>query len=330
MVMDYTIFASCIGRIKSLENKMLDRAKVESLVEAKDFEDSIRLLQDTRYGTYIGSSYEEGLKSALSDLYVDMYKTSPVREVVDILSVRYDGHNIKCLIKSKFAGFGPDRLLINAGTIDPHKLKDMIFEDDLRDMPKPIRPYVEEAIEGYKSTKDPQDIDITIDKGIFFYMNQIADGSGMEYLPIIVKMLIDITNIKSFIRIKLQDRNSQFFRKAFIEGGKLDFDLFGNNMGDSIENFPSKIAHTDYYKWVKAGIEEFSKSGELGTVEKHGDDYLIENLKKSELVSFGPEPVIAYILSVENEIRMLRIVLTGKKNDVPPDKIKERLRDLYV
>lgn len=328
--MDYTIFASCIGRIKSLENKMLDRSKIESLVESRNFEDAVRILQDTRYGSYISTSYEEGLKAALSDLYKEMYKTCPVSEVVDILSVRYDGHNIKCLIKARFAGFEPRKLLIDAGRIQHDKLKDMIFEDNFRDMPKAIRPYVEKAIEEYKNTMDPQNIDIVIDSGIYSCMRQIADNSGMEYLKTVVRLLIDIANIKSFIRVKLQDRGSEFFRRVFIDGGKLDYDLYANSLSDSVENFPSKLAHTDYYRWVKEGMEEFVKSGDLGAIEKHGDNYIIEQMKKTKLVSFGPEPVIAYILSVENEIRTIRIILTAKNNDVPPDEIRERLRDAYV
>lgn len=52
-------------------------------------------------------------------------------------------------------------------------------------------------------------------------------------------------------------------------------------------------------------------------------------LKKAKLISFGPEPIIAYIFAKENEIKAVRIILTGKKNGVDPDIIKERLRERY-
>lgn len=329
--MDYTIFASSIGRIKSLENKLLDRAKLESLTEARDFEDAVRLLQDTRYGTYTsGPDYEAGLRRALTELYGEMYKTSPVREVVDILALRYVGHNIKSLIKAKLSGIGHSNLLIDAGNIPPKALEAMVDEENFRDMPGMLRESVEKAIEGYKNTLDPQGIDITIDKGIYRYMLEMAKRSDMEYLRRITELFIDIANLKAFIRIKLQDRDREFMRNVFLKGGRIDFDVFANNINDSLESFPGRVAHTDYYKWVKSGIDEYLKTGDLGAVERYGDNYIIEFIRKSKLSSFGPEHIMAYIIAVENEIRAVRIVLTGKKNNVAPGLIRERLRDTYV
>lgn len=329
--MDNTIFAQSVARIRSLETKMLDDSKVQSLVEARDFEDCIRLLQDSRYSGYVTlSSYEDGLKSVLEDLYADMYKTSPIREVVDILSARYDAHNIKSLIKGRLTGTDVSYLLINAGTIPALKLADMVKEENLGDMPKTLKSCVEKVLEGYKEIQDPQDIDISVDKAVFAYMQEIGQRSGMEFLEAIVKLMIDMANIKAFIRCKLQDKGREFLKRAYIPGGRLDFDVFGSNLNDSLENFPGKVYHTDYFKWVKAGIDGYMKNGDLGVIEKSGDNYIIDYLWKAKLISFGPEPLVAFMLASENEIKILRIILTGKSNRVNPESIRERLRDVYV
>lgn len=329
--MDYTIFAQSIARIRFLETKMIDRSKLEALVEAKEFSDCVRMLQDSQYSEYVNmSSYEEGLRIALEDFYREMYKISPIREVVDILTIRYDGHNIKSFIKGKLTGIDTSGIAIDAGKMPAESLKFMIKEENFRDMPKTLRMYVEKALESYKNTQDPQDIDITIDKGMYQYMLEVADSSGMEYLVKIIKVMIDTINIKSFIRIKVQDKGRDFLERAYIKGGSLDFDVFANNLTDSMENFANRIYHTDYFKWVKEGIGEYVKSGDLGRIEKYGDNYILDYLRKAKLISFGPEPLIAYMIAKENEIRALRIVLTGKKNGVHPDIIRERLRDVYV
>ena len=44
----------------------------------------------------------------------------------------------------------------------------------------------------------------------------------------------------------------------------------------------------------------------------------------------GPEPVIAYLLAKENEIKIIRIIMVGKINRLPTEEIRERLRDVYV
>lgn len=101
--MENTIFAQSIARIKVLENKMLDRAKIETLLESRDFEEAKRIMQDTAYGEYISyPSYEEGLKKALEDFYKEMFKICPVSQVVDIFRTKYDAHNIKTLVKQRF------------------------------------------------------------------------------------------------------------------------------------------------------------------------------------------------------------------------------------
>lgn len=329
--MDNTIFAQSVARIRFLETKLLGESKVQSLTEARDFQDCIRMLQDSSYVEYINSpSYEEGLKKALEDFYADMYKTSPMREVVDILAVKYDAHNIKALIKCKLSGNDASGMLINAGSIPSEKMEFMIKEENFRDMPKTLRPYIESALAVYKDKRDPQAIDISLDLGLYMYMKEIAESSKLAYLMDVVKIMIDIANIKSFIRIKLQDRGREFLKKVYIPGGQLDFDIYGNNLNDSIENFPGKVYHTDYYRWVKPGIDEFVKGNNLGAIEKYGDNYIIGRLWGAKLISFGPEPLVAYMLAKENEIRALRIILTGKKNNVHPDNIRERLRDLYV
>jgi V/A-type H+-transporting ATPase subunit C len=41
-------------------------------------------------------------------------------------------------------------------------------------------------------------------------------------------------------------------------------------------------------------------------------------------------PLAAYILARENEIKTVRILLSGKLNDLPENSIRERLRDMYV
>jgi V/A-type H+-transporting ATPase subunit C len=41
-------------------------------------------------------------------------------------------------------------------------------------------------------------------------------------------------------------------------------------------------------------------------------------------------PLAAYILARESEIRSVRIILTGKANDMPEETIRERIRKTYV
>lgn len=331
IALDRTIYAQSVSRVRTLETRMFDKAKFESMIEARDAADLFRMLQDSPYNEYISRpSYEDGLRCALEDFYHEMYKTVPVKELMDVLAVRYDAHNIKAMLKCSISGRSTEGMLIDAGTIPLNNLEEMIRNESFRDMPGVLRKSIEAGIESYKNTGNPQNIDISIDRGMYEYMLEIAEKSNQDYILDFVRLLIDITNIKAFIRVKSQEKEREFYSRLFIKGGRLDFDLFGNSFGEALENLPGRMYHTDHYGWVKEAIEEYMKSGNIGCIEKCGDDYVIGLIKKSKFISFGPEPIVAYVIAKESEIKMLRIIITGKLNGVSPEHLRERLRDVYV
>ena len=57
---------------------------------------------------------------------------------------------------------------------------------------------------------------------------------------------------------------------------------------------------------------------------------LIDIVKPARMVVFGPEPLFGYIVAKERENKLLRIIMVSKLNNIPPDRIRERLRDIYV
>ena len=60
------------------------------------------------------------------------------------------------------------------------------------------------------------------------------------------------------------------------------------------------------------------------------DDFLLSFVKASRWNPLGIEPIIGYLLAKENEIRLIRIIMVGKINNLPAETIRERLRDVYV
>ena len=59
------------------------------------------------------------------------------------------------------------------------------------------------------------------------------------------------------------------------------------------------------------------------------DNYLISFLKRAKYVVFGLEPVVAYLLARENEVKMIRMIMIGKLNGLATDLLRSRLRDIY-
>ena len=54
------------------------------------------------------------------------------------------------------------------------------------------------------------------------------------------------------------------------------------------------------------------------------------NPYEAKLKSLTIEPIVAYTYAKQTEIKNIRIIFTGKFNNISAEKIKERLRESYV
>ena len=64
--------------------------------------------------------------------------------------------------------------------------------------------------------------------------------------------------------------------------------------------------------------------------ERWSDNLIIKHISPQKYNPFTISPLAAYILARENEIKTVRILLSGKRNDISDDSIRERLREMYV
>ncbi len=91
-----------------------------------------------------------------------------------------------------------------------------------------------------------------------------------------------------------------------------------------------KLIHTDYKNIIELGVNYFQKNNSLMELEKLSDNFILNFSKIGKYITFGIEPLVGFITAKENDIKNIRIILSGKLNNLSPDKIKERVRDTYV
>jgi V/A-type H+-transporting ATPase subunit C len=92
----------------------------------------------------------------------------------------------------------------------------------------------------------------------------------------------------------------------------------------------TKFTSSKYGEVVRIGLEEYIKTGKLSSLEKLSENYIMNNLKVAKYVAFGPEPIFAYIVAKETEIKIIRIIMVGKLNNVDTSVIRERVREVYA
>jgi V/A-type H+-transporting ATPase subunit C len=324
-----------VTRVRALETKLLDKAKIERMVDSKDTDEILKILYETEYAGSVSEmksieDYEIVLSKELSKTYELLREISPVPELTNLFLLRYDIHNLKTLLKSSNLGEEHDELLSGIGTIPLIRLKAMVRDKDFSELHPILRSCVDEIVGEFTVNPDPQLIDVSLDRCLYELMYKVATDHKSGFLMDYISAQIDLINIKSLVRVKAIGYGRDFLKKVILSNGKLDYAFFSDVFDESLETLIDRLAYKDYGKVVEEGISNYIKTKSLTKYEKLSDDFIFELAKKGKYVAFGIEPLVGYLMAKENEVKIIRMIMVGKINEIPNELIRERLRDVYV
>jgi V/A-type H+-transporting ATPase subunit C len=329
-----TEYAYAVARIQVIENKLLNKDSLYRMVDARTIDEAVKMLQESGYSFKSSSNndpyeIEESLKLEYKRLYDLMAEIAPEPEVFKIFRLKNDYHNLKVIIKSEYKGYAQDELLLDTSTIPYSELKLMVRDRKLDDMSEEMRNAVLDCVETFNKTSDPQVIDLILDRAAAIEAINIARASKKRFIIELNKIIIDLTNISSFLRVRLMGKTGDFLGNVLLPGGKVNQDLLLENLEKGINGLMEVLASTEYEKLLISSAESYEK-GIMSTYEKLSDNYILDFVKKHKYSVFDVEPLVGYLFAKENEIRNVRIIMTGKINNIPGEIIKERLRETYV
>lgn len=327
---DETRYAYAVGRIRVLETRLLDRSMMERLVDVDSVEEVLRILADTEYAEAInatgpGASFDDVLAAELERVYSYVRKFTPDKGLMEVLALRFDLHNLKVFLKEKHLGGSEHPEAVATGaSVDPAKARAAILAGRYKELPEEFARAAGHAAQALADTGDPRIVDLVLDREIFETGLAIARESGFDLLEKIWTTLVDVINIKTLVRVNRLGRDREFLKDCLINGGLLSAGLLMNLHGNEPSAIADALRFTPYAGLTGEGLKEASR------FEMMADDFIMGMLKRAKYKPLGPEPLIAYLLAKETEIRNLRIIMTGKSNGLPAAAIRERLRDTYV
>jgi len=82
---------------------------------------------------------------------------------------------------------------------------------------------------------------------------------------------------------------------------------------------------TPHHRIVETGVNYLTSNKSFLAAEQQCQQYLAGFLKSTITITAGPQPLIAYLLNKENEIRTVRLILTAKKNRLDTKLILDRI-----
>jgi V/A-type H+-transporting ATPase subunit C len=309
--------------------------KLLGILETADAPGVLNMLSDTVYAEDLAevrdeSKFETVMTHELARTYGLFRDLSLDPELTDLFFLRNDVHNLKVLLKAKYAHARPDPYLLDPGLFESVTLKQMIEKEDFRVLPQVIQEGVREAMTQFDQRKNPQVVDIILDEALYSLLLETARSRKDSFLEELFRMEIDLTNLKTFVRLKIRARGREQLQEALLAGGFLPTERLLTLFDGTLEQFAQGLRNTRYGRAIADGIANWKEHAQLTYLEKLFDDYLLDYLKQAKYITFGLEPLVGYLLAKETEIRNIRTILVGKFNNLPKQQILERLRETYV
>lgn len=318
-------------RVKAMENRLLDRDRMERMLEAPSLEDAAKVLLECGYAEMpqVGAqALEQVLAAQRQTTFDELSSAAPDRNIIDVFKVKHDYHNAKTILKAEAKELDPTPMLVDIGRVSSAKMLDGVRTNDLHGLPDILQNAIIQAREVLAATGDPQLADFVLDRAYFEDMFHIARESGSAFLQGYVSMNVDVANLRSVVRTLRMGKGVDFLKGVLFDGGTIKADriLTAVAADASLEDLYTTSS-------LKAAAEAGTAAvggGSLTLFEKLTDDAVTAYLAGAKYVPFGEAPVIAYLAAKENELTAVRIIFSGRMAGLDTDTIRERLRESYV
>ena len=123
-------------------------------------------------------------------------------------------------------------------------------------------------------------------------------------------------------------KNPNFLKEILFEGGGISIAKLIELSRENFDRLATSLKSEKIGRALLDSAESYKETGSLSVVDNEKDIYLRRLNSDSRFISFGPEPIFAYLVAKEKEISIVRLILVGKLNNIPSIKLRERLGDI--
>ena len=331
--MDRLDYAQGVVMSMVYEKKLLDKAKIDKIIDAKDAEEAFKILLDSEYiksadGVESVKDYELLLKNETQRVFNLGKEMLQDKKILEILSLKYDYHNLKTIVKGKVSGQNLEELYIYSSDNNPEKIRLQFESGNFVDTKSEFVKALRMAEEEYNQTNDPQMIDIVMDRMYYKHLKEISDELDIDLFRDYVQGSIDFFNVSSMLRATKMGKNQNFLEKILVEGGGISTRKLLELSREEFERLVVALKSEKIGRSLFDSLEKFKLSGSFSVVDNERDIYLRKLNSESRFSFFGPEPIFAYLVAKEKEISIIRLIMVGKLNNISSTKLRERLGDI--
>ena len=320
--------AYAAARIYGRAQKGLSAARAERLISAQTLEEACRALVE--FGLLNADNAGDAQAAAeerLREASAFVRRITPDAKATDCFFLRYDGMNLKMLIKARILGRVAQNLS-HCGTIDVSLLRHAVAGRKYGALPPILANALEKLEKELAIAPDPLLIDQTVDQAVYALIAENLQAVQSPLIRQYFQARVDMLNAIMVLRARHLGKEEPFIQKLLLPGGAI-----GREAWAPACKAPGKIAAmlSGYGAKVRgAAALSAQEAGNLPLLEKAMEDALLKPFRALKESVYRIEPVIGYWLGAEREAAAIRLILMGHANGFDAQTIRERVGELYA
>jgi V/A-type H+-transporting ATPase subunit C len=331
------------ARVRARTGRLFTEKEFSEIVEAENIEEIKNYLRGVPdYAKYIDQyPLEKALDSQLAESYDLIARITPdnSKEVFNFLLKKWDIRNIKSIIIAKQANLNLNEtlnLIVPFGALTD-KLDSLIEADNVTEVINGLEgteypKILEDVISTYNETGLLLPLESALDKYLLENLLRSAatpEDDNTSLLHNYIGTMVDVANIKIILRAKTYNLKYDDIESYMISDGYQirEWKLKELMEAEDVASVISSLEGTSYAPMLSDAMTEYTETRSMSSFEKALDNHVFNTAKTISLKNqFGIGPMIGFLNKKEREIRNLKTIARGKREEgFSPSMIKEML-----
>ncbi len=262
--------------------------------------------------------------------------TGQLREMIAANLTRWDYWNLKVILRAKTFGADVESIkedLVPAGKESAEFWNMLVSLDTVSDILDAFSKaegvvFPASIVESFKSDGRLTALEDFLDKTYYQRLLDSIDPSSKptRLFKDFIRMEIDIINVETILKLKMENVPGDAIMPFIIEGGKqLDTRLATQLANaESLEAMSSDLKRLDFYEDIAEVLK--AETGTLRSLVSSLERYKIRKARTfSHLYPLSVIPILDYMINKKVEVDNIRVIARGKVSGLDNNAIKELL-----
>ncbi|MEG2233986.1 MAG: V-type ATPase subunit [Oscillospiraceae bacterium] len=305
-----------VGRVKLIENSLLDRSKLLRLRELNYFE-ALKQLVDWGYAADnpVKTDPDALIDFRRAEVRSIVYDITPNPGLTDLFYLDMDATNIKLLLKSRLLG-GEELAdeALSKGVFDVSLLRAMVAEKSYSELGEPLCSAMSQLEETLTHHVEPRLLSAAVDNAFFSYIQSSLRKNKNEFCKRYFTSKIDFTNVLSVLRARELHWDKSDFEPMIVCGGDIDRNALLDAVIADEDKLPAILGVGENGDSIKKALGLYM-GGSLEEARDMINESLLSLARDERFDSFGIGPIAYFMLASEHEFRTLRVLFAKKRSD---------------